>query len=274
MDIKEYLKSTDIVEIRRSMLDTLKEAISDPERMKRFARFVLSTHDYSFFNKFLMQFQCPEVSQVMGYKTWEKVHNRTPKKGSKAIYILAPSMKTITKKDATTKEEKKDKICIGFYPVPVFDISQTEGDDIVLNTELGIKTDNPEDLLRELVFATALDGYSIDLQSMGFKEGSKVEGMNIHINNSLDLESKIVELVNVLSSINLEHYTKRKDVDDVTRNLEVKMVSAIVCSILGTTVNAAINIDDLRDKSITAIFKAADLVAKSIGVKLKQEEVC
>ena len=54
MDIKEYLKSTDIVEIRRSMLDTLKEAISDPERMKRFARFVLSTHDYSFFNKFLI----------------------------------------------------------------------------------------------------------------------------------------------------------------------------------------------------------------------------
>ena len=138
----------------------------------------------------------------------------------------------------------------------------------------GAGTDNPEDLLRELVFATALDGYSIDLQSLGFKEGSKVEGMNIHINNSLDLESKIVELVNVLSSINLEHYTKRKDVNDVTRNLEVKMVSAIVCSILGTTVNAAINIDDLRDKSITAIFKAADLVAKSIGVKLKQEEVC
>ena len=270
MDIKDYLKSTDIVEIRRSMLDTLKDSLTDPERMKRFAKFVLSTHDYSFFNKFLMQFQCPEVSQVMGYKTWEKVHKRTPKKGSKAIYILAPSMKTITKKDATTKEEKKDKICVGFYPVPVFDISQTEGEEIVISTELGIKTDSPEDLLQELVFATALDGYSIDLQAMGFKEGSKVEGMSIHINKSLDLEGKIVEIVNVLSSINLEHHTKRIDLDDHTRSLETKMASAIICSILGKTVNANINIEDLRDKSISAIFKAADLVAKAIGIKLKE----
>jgi len=285
MEIKDYIKASDLGDIKRELLDSLKTSINDRQRVKKFVHFVLSTHKYSFFNKMIMHVQFPEVTQVMGEHAWKTTYNRTLKADVTPISILAPILKSVEdiaaykagKKTAPKKKgapkDKQEKALIGYRTVKVYDVTQTEGPDIELVTELGLKVDNPEDLLQELVFLTSLDGYSIDLQAMGFREGSKVDGMNIHINSTLDLESKIVEIINVLSKIHLQHFTKRKELDEATASLETKMVTAIIGSIVGTPINANINIDDINDRSITAIFKAADSVAKAIGVKLRNNEV-
>ena len=85
-------------------------------------------HNYSINNLILANFQLLErreegIELLAPYKRWEKV-NRNVKKGEKALYILAPIVKTI-------KDEETDEIIdkkVFFRSVPVFDISQTEGE--------------------------------------------------------------------------------------------------------------------------------------------------
>lgn len=279
MQIQDYIKSSDIANIKRELLEELKQSINDPVHMKKFVKFVSHTHNYSLFNRWLIYAQFPDVTQVMGENAWKTTYNRILKKDIPPINILAPLLKSKDAVAAYKRGEKapkkakgapEEKVLIGYRTVKVYDISQTEGPDVELVTEMGINVDNPEDLLQELVFILSLDNYTIDLQSMGFKEGSKVIDNTIHINKALDLESKIVEILNILSHIHLQHYAKRKDIPDHVKDSETKMVTTIISNVFGSPVNANVDVDSLEDKSITAIFKAADAVAKAVGVSLKK----
>lgn len=75
-------------------------------------------HGYSDGNKMLIFAQNPSATMVAKFSYWKKM-GRHVKKGEKSIRIFAP----IIKKDDKGKEELK-----GFFLVPVFDVSQTEGD--------------------------------------------------------------------------------------------------------------------------------------------------
>lgn len=68
-----------------------------------------------------------------GIRQWGKV-KRTVKKGSKALWILAPCRKTITKKNDQGEEESKS-ILFGFRAIPVFAIEDTTGDPIEAQTD-------------------------------------------------------------------------------------------------------------------------------------------
>jgi len=60
------------------------------------------------------------------FKDWQKAH-RTVKKGSKALYILAPIMTKFIQVDKDTKEESEEIRLIGFRCVPEFDVNNTVG---------------------------------------------------------------------------------------------------------------------------------------------------
>jgi hypothetical protein len=99
-------------------------------------------HEYSHRNTLLIHQQCPEATRVAGYRTWQTEFDRYVKEGEEAIWIWAP---IITQRcpecenaesyhedigceyDETPPEEWSEGL-VGFKPVPVFDISQTEGE--------------------------------------------------------------------------------------------------------------------------------------------------
>ncbi len=81
-------------------------------------------HRYSFGNVVLIAAQCPEAELVAGFRTWKKL-GRTVRKGEKAIWILAPM---VTRTPTTGPED--DRVIRGFKYVPVFDVSQTEGEEL------------------------------------------------------------------------------------------------------------------------------------------------
>nr|WP_233506069.1 MULTISPECIES: ImmA/IrrE family metallo-endopeptidase [Haloferax] len=105
-------------------------------------------HDYSARNSLLIALQCPEATRVAGYRTWQDDFDRQVSKGESAIWIWAP----ITAKTCLVCGETKarhDEDCgsggvqyeewttqlLRFKPVPVFDISQTDGESLpVLET--------------------------------------------------------------------------------------------------------------------------------------------
>jgi hypothetical protein len=96
-------------------------------------------HAYSFGNTMLIMAQCPHATRVTGYGTADKATGK-PKSGwlalgrhvkgpdesgqrQRAIWIWAPSSRKV--EDEETGEARRIPF---FIPVPVFDISQTEGE--------------------------------------------------------------------------------------------------------------------------------------------------
>ena len=99
-------------------------------------------HDYSYRNTLLIKHQCPEATKVAGYTTWRDEFDRYVREGEQAIWIWAPiiakqcpdcgnSPSYHEHSDCAydeTPPEEWSKGLVGFRPVPVFDVSQTEGE--------------------------------------------------------------------------------------------------------------------------------------------------
>lgn len=102
------------------------ERIKSAEGWKEWLQFQSMFHSYSFNNTLLILAQRPNATRVAGYKAWKKL-GRQVQKGESGIRILAPQIRTFTEEDEATGEDVTVKKCVGFYPVYVFDVSQTTG---------------------------------------------------------------------------------------------------------------------------------------------------
>src|SRR3546814_18302685 len=64
------------------------EALRDSETWTRFLAFAQAFHRYSLGNLLLRFAQCPEATQVAGYRTWQSLHRPVPQ-GGHGIQLLA-----------------------------------------------------------------------------------------------------------------------------------------------------------------------------------------
>lgn len=81
-------------------------------------------HRYSYLNTLLILSQRPDARAVAGYGTWRRL-NRAVRRGERAIWIVAPRRRRVAESSSTVEE------IIGFRRVGVFDVTQTEGDELV-----------------------------------------------------------------------------------------------------------------------------------------------
>ncbi|WP_054536155.1 ArdC-like ssDNA-binding domain-containing protein [Herpetosiphon geysericola] len=113
---------------RRSQLDSALmngvQAILDSDTFQAALAANAKFHAYSANNAMLIWLQNPAAQRVAGFHTWRKL-GRTVKKGEKGIMIYAP--RVASKIDAATGDEQTH---VYFGIEHVFDVSQTEGDDI------------------------------------------------------------------------------------------------------------------------------------------------
>ena len=79
------------------------------------------SNNWSLSNRLIMVFS--GTHDARGYRQWQKA-GRHVRKGAKAVYILGP--KQIKKKDENTGE--KEILTVGFTPVAVFKLEDTEGE--------------------------------------------------------------------------------------------------------------------------------------------------
>ena len=82
-------------------------------------------HRYSFSNALLVALQCPGATRVTGFHTWRRL-GRTVRRGESALWILAP----VTRRVVSDDTEQQTGVVTAFRAVPVFDISQTTGQDL------------------------------------------------------------------------------------------------------------------------------------------------
>jgi hypothetical protein len=128
-------------------------------------------HAYSFNNVMLIVIQRPDATVVAGYRKWQEL-GRQVCKGEKAIKIFAPTARKRYVEDATAPGVKFDKDGKAFIPytgfvlVPVFDISQTEGDDIGSAPPVEIESltgDAEQDVWNAVERTLTDDGYKVEI---------------------------------------------------------------------------------------------------------------
>lgn len=120
-------KMTEITEMLKDGIATIWES----DNYKRYLDMQSRFHRYSFNNVVLLMTQKADCSMVTGYRTWQKM-KRSVKRGEKALYVLAPVNRkyTVKKKQDDGTEVEEIKKYLSFKPVPVFDVSQTEGEEL------------------------------------------------------------------------------------------------------------------------------------------------
>lgn len=104
-------------------------SLCSSERWLEYLAVARTFHDYSFSNVLLVHRQAPWASRVAGFHTWRKL-GRVVRKGERAIWILAPiTMRRRPDDQAKDVEpDDRERVVVSFKAVPVFDISQTDGD--------------------------------------------------------------------------------------------------------------------------------------------------
>jgi hypothetical protein len=110
-----------------ALVDQLTDGIADltsSDRWRRYLDFQGRFHRYSAGNVLLILAQCPDATRVAGFRAWRS-HDRTVRKGERAIWILAPMVRP----RSNDGSDDGQAVC-GFKWVPVFDVSQTDGGEL------------------------------------------------------------------------------------------------------------------------------------------------
>lgn len=115
----------DVLQQSLARLERAVAGIQDSTTFRRYLEAQARFHEYSWGNVMLIMAQNPEASRVAGYRAWESM-GRQVRKGEKAIRIIAPSF--YKKKELDEHGDEQELERISFRAVPVFDISQTDGE--------------------------------------------------------------------------------------------------------------------------------------------------
>ena len=109
-------------------LQTAVELIVTGDDWQKMLKTAAKFHRYSFNNQLMIMVQRPDATHVAGFNKWKSL-GRTVKRGEKGLAIFAPCAYR-TKVEDDDGNEKSFQQLRGFRVVHVFDISQTEGEDL------------------------------------------------------------------------------------------------------------------------------------------------
>jgi len=220
-DKKEYLLA--------KLKQLSSELVTDPEKIQEFAdRWRNGFHVYSFNNLLLIWAQKSEATICAGFNQWKK-NKRYVKKGEKAIWIMAPGFRSIKKEkknDETGElEEIEEKTLTFFFPVCVFDISQTDGEPLSIGNQL-IKG-NGNITIEEIEKAFPEFQFKI---SNGLEDGSTDGKSSIKISQRDNPAQMVCAAVHEIAHILCDH--GKKDLSSDIRELEAEAAAYLVCSCL------------------------------------------
>lgn len=226
---------------------------------------------YSFYNQLLIGSQCPDASRVAGFKTWKSL-GRHVKKGERALRILAP--RVITKEDHKGDEVKG---IAGFFAVPVFDVSQTEGKELPTIFH-PLKGTAPDGVFSRAEALMVSKGYTVSFEPLrdglyGFVDSKKRIVLREGESQAQTLSTMVHEMSHaLLGHVGDEH--KARDAGE----LEAETASWIVCRNLGLetsdssfTYLATWAQGDERDEKLEKAGSRACKVAKEILAGLESK---
>ncbi|MDA7979493.1 MAG: ArdC-like ssDNA-binding domain-containing protein [Pirellulales bacterium] len=155
------MKRDEAKKLANNALKDLQEALKAgrSEALERYLNVMSRFHKYSWNNCMLIAAQYPEATHVAGFRNWLKL-GRHVRKGEKGIAIFAP-LKFRKKSD----DSEEGTVCgiSGFKVVHVFDVSQTDGDDLPKFAQI---SGEPGNLLRRLEAVVRDSGITLTYEEL------------------------------------------------------------------------------------------------------------
>ena len=218
------------------MLETGVKAVFENGEYQRMLDTMSKFYKYSANNCFLILAQMPDATHVAGYRAWADKFGRQVKKGEKAIRIIAPCphKKQTERVNEDGEVEAKEIQWVSYRAVPVFDISQTEGEDLPeIAHDLTGGVDGYEELLERVK--------GISPVAVKFEEvRGGAHGFYSHLTNSITVKEGMSEqqtvktLVHEIAHAILHNEEgEQKDADSNTREVQAESVAYIVCKHIG-----------------------------------------
>lgn len=221
-DEAKQLADNGIEDLRRSL-----EA-GHSEALERYLTVMSKFHSYSWNNCILIGVQMPEASHVAGFHRWLQLGRRV-RKGEKGIGIMAPLARR--KQAEATDSEADDKTMIfGFKVVHVFDISQTDGDDL---PEFAGINGEPGEMLSRLESLIRTAGITLIDESLPLGVHGVSRQGEIVISSALDDAERFAVLVHEWAHERMHDTHRRKFTSKTVRETEAEAVSFVVCHALG-----------------------------------------
>ena len=267
------MKKTEVKELVTNGINQLSEALQAGksatlvEYLNVMARF----HKYSFNNILLNTLQNPDATRVAGFQTWKSM-NRIVRKGEKGIGIIAPMIGK--KKDEAMGEG--NKTVFGFKVVHVFDVSQTDGEDMPEFAQSHGDPGEYHEKLESLVRDRGID--LIYIAPDGGADGVSKHG-EIHVRPDLPSCEKFSVLAHELAHEILHHGNRRNETTKSIRETEAEAVAYVVCQAIGveTTTRSSDYIqlycgnDDTLTESLDFIQKTASMILDGIMQEQPQQ---
>jgi len=224
-------------------------------------------HRYSLNNLFLIWRQNPDATRVAGYRVWQKL-GRQVRKGEHGIRILAPARYKTKGEDGSETWQVR-----GFTVVSVFDISQTDGEDL------------PDDVTPELLTGEgpegAWDAVANLITSRGYTiQRGDCDGANgyvrwsdrvVKVRDDVDPAQALKTLIHELAHIDLGHETWAAD--RPTKEVEAESVAYVIGQAIGLTTTEytlpyvagwARGDSDLIRETATRVVKTADAILNAL----------
>ena len=229
------MKNDKIKEITEQLEQGVKDVFTS-ENYINYLQTMSKFHTYSLNNQLLIWMQKPEATHVAGYKTWQKSFKRQVRKGEKGIKILAP-IPCKFKKEVQTEDgiEEKEIQYNRFRAVPVFDISQTDGEDLpTIVKVLDGDVDGYEDLLQKLQDASPVPVEFKEIDGSGngyFHTADKVIAIQDGMSQIQTIKTAIHEIAH--SILHDKDEGLEKDADRSLKECQAESVAYIVSNYLG-----------------------------------------
>lgn len=150
--IENLAYGNDVKGLNEHLKMGLKEYVNS-DQYKKYLDTISKFHNYSRRNIDLIHQQKPDATLIAGSKKWNESFERYINKGEKGFTIYAPSEYKVKdlNGDFVLDKDGKVKTNIRFIPVKVFDVSQTNGKELSLNSvELENNVENYVDIYKAL----------------------------------------------------------------------------------------------------------------------------
>ncbi|WP_425399934.1 ArdC-like ssDNA-binding domain-containing protein [Aeoliella sp.] len=198
------------------------------ETLLKFIECVSRFHHYSWRNCMLIALQNPGATQVAGFRKWLEL-KRYVRKGEKGIAILAP-LTYRRKVEADDGREQTESGVRGFRVVHVFDVSQTEGEEL---PELAHIKGDPGDLLEGLETLVRESGIELRYEVLPLGTKGVSEKGSIVVAEGLGAAERFAVLTHELAHEWLHGAERRQETTMTVRETEAEAVAYAVCSALG-----------------------------------------
>ena len=202
-------------------------------------------HTYSLSNVLLITAQRPDATRVAGYTTWKKL-GRQVRRGEHGIAILAPvTYRTAAGETEAAEPSEQGSMAEGedpnrarhlraFRVAHVFDIAQTEGDDLPEVRPTTLEYAAPEEVFARLVELLHGDGYQLLRADCSPANGrTHFLSRTVVVRADLPPAQALKTLAHELAHVRLHEAAEHRQGGRAVAEVEAESVAYLVCAAAG-----------------------------------------